>query len=99
MACSVTCSGAPSKGWMYTAKALHLHFGLLSICSNCSAVLIVIGGHQGMIHLSSKDSPSMAKVTTHKVQYTTNENKENHSIPSNIPWVKVGTIRKTMLQT
>ena len=45
-----------------------------------------------MIHLSSKDSPSMVKVTTHEVQFTTSENKENHSIPSNIPCVKVGTI-------
>ena len=45
-----------------------------------------------MTHLSSKDSPSMVKVTTHEVQSTTGENEENHSIPSNIPWVKVGMI-------
>ena len=66
MACCVACSGAPSRGWMYTAKALCLHLGLLSICSNCSVVLIVIGGHQSMTHLSSKDSPSMVKVTIAK---------------------------------
>ena len=64
MACSVACSGAPSRGRMYTVKALCLHFGLLSICSNCSAVLNVMGGHQGMTNLSTKDSPSMVKVTT-----------------------------------
>ena len=50
-----------------------------------------------MTHLSSKDLPSMVKVTTHEVQFTTGENKENHSIPSNIPCVKVGTIQKAML--
>ena len=92
MACSVACSGAPSRGWIYTEKALHLHFRLLSICSNCSVVLIVIGGCRGIIHLSSKDSPSMVKVTTHEVQFTTSENQENYSIPSKIPCVKVGII-------
>ena len=51
-----------------------------------------------MIHLSSKDSPSMVKITTCKVLFTNGENKENHSIPSNIPCVKVGTIWKAMLQ-
>ena len=45
-----------------------------------------------MIHLSSKDSPSMVKVTIHEIQFTIGENKENHSIASNIPWAKVGTI-------
>ena len=45
MACSIACSGAPSRGQMQIVKALHLHLGLLSICSNCSAVLIVMGGH------------------------------------------------------
>ena len=94
-----TCSGAPSRGWMCTAKALNLHFGLLSICANRSLVLIVIGGHGSMTYLSSKDSPSMVKVTNHKVQFKTCENEENHSIPSNIPCGKVDTIRKTMLQT
>ena len=29
-----------------------------------------------MIHLSSKDSPSMVKVTTREVQFTTIENEE-----------------------
>ena len=91
MACSVAYSGAPSRGRIYTAKALHLHLGSLSICSNCSVVLIVMGGHQGMTHLSFKDSPSMVKVTIREVQFTTGENKENHSIPSNIPCVQVGT--------
>ena len=98
MACSVACSGAPSTGRMCTVKALHLHLGLISICSNCSMVLIVIGGYQGMINLSSKDSLSMIKVKTCEVQSTTSANKENHSIPSNIPCVKVGTIRKAMSQ-
>ena len=98
MACNVGCSGAPSRGWMYTVKALCFHFGLLSICSNCSKVLIVIRGCQGMIYISSKDSPSMVKVTTREVQFTTSENDKNYSIPSNIPCVKVGTIRKAMSQ-
>ena len=99
MAFSVVCSGAPSRGWMYTAKDLHLHLGSLSICSKCSVVLIVMGGHQGMIHLSSKDSPSMVKVTIREVQFTMGENKENHSIPNNIQYDKVGTIRKAISQT
>ena len=99
MACSVACLGAPSKRWMYTEKALYLHLELLSICSNCSAVLIVIGACQGMTHLSSKDLPSMVKVTTHEFQSTTSENEENHSIPSNIPCVRVGAIRKAISQT
>ena len=98
MACSVACLGAPSKGRMYIAKALHLHMGSLSICLNCSAVLIVIGGHPGMTHLSSKYSPSMVKVKIYEMQFTTGENKENYSITSNIPWFKVGTIRKTISQ-
>ena len=85
MACSVACSGAPSRGQMYIGKALHLHLGLLSICSNYSMVLIIIGGCQGMIHLSSKDSQSMVKVMIYEIQFTTGENKENHSILSNIP--------------
>ena len=51
------------------------------------------------MHLSSKDLPSMVKVTIRKIQYTTSEKKENHSIPSNIPCVKVGKIQKTMYQT
>ena len=92
MACNVACSGAPSRGRMYTEKALHLHLGSLSICSNCSTVLIVIGGCQSMIHLSLKDSLSMVKVKIHEVPSTTSENEENHSILSNIPCVKVGTI-------
>ena len=71
MACSIACLGAPSRGWMYTAKALCLHLGSLSICSNCSAVLIVIGGYEGVTHLSSKDSPSMVKVTTREGQFKT----------------------------
>ena len=52
-----------------------------------------------MTHLSSKDSPSLGKVTTREVQFTTSENKENHSIPSNIPCVMVGTIQKAISQT
>ena len=80
MASNVICSGAPSRGRIYREKAMHLHLGLLSIRSNCSAVLIVIRGHQSMIHVSSKDSPSMVKVTTHEVQFTTGENKEDNSI-------------------
>ena len=99
MACSVACSGSPSRGQIYTAKALHLHLGLLSICSNYSVVLTVIGGCQGVTHLSSKDLPSMAKVTTYEVQSTTGDKKEDHSIPSNIPCVKVGTIQKVMSKT
>ena len=71
MACSVAYSGAPSRGQIYTAKALHLHLRLLSICSNCSVVLIVIKGRRGVTHLSSRDSPSMVKVTIHEVQSAT----------------------------
>ena len=52
-----------------------------------------------MTHLSSKDSPSMVKVTTREVQFTTGENEENHLIPSNILYVKVGTTQKAILQT
>ena len=84
MACSVVYLDAPSRGQIQIAKALHLHFGFLSIFSNYSVVLIVMEGCQGMIYLSSKDSPSMVKVTTHEVQSKTSENEENRFIPSNI---------------
>ena len=67
MACSIGCSGALSRGQMYTVKALYLHLGLLSIYSNCSTMPIVVGRHRGVTHLSSKDSPAMVKVTIHEV--------------------------------
>ena len=51
-----------------------------------------------MIYLSSKDASSMVKVIIHEIQFTTRENKENRSIPSNIPWVKVGTIQRLISQ-